>query len=270
MKTILLTKRSPFQYYCANHLFNEKKLSEVIFESGQSTPHDKLFKVTNLKKTITQSSLELLYNPKLFANNILRKTNSFRYYGRRPFHENRILNSQHQSLINSIHYKDFDSVNTARCIEYIKHSQPNLVYVFGTGIISESLISAIKCPIINLHWGWSPNYRGEGIVSALSKEGVSALGVTIHLLTQGIDSGDIISRDRIDVTDKEDNFYSIGLKLTVIGVRRFAECFDRVEQGETLSGIPQDLDQGELFTSKIMHANPQLFFSAWRNLKLKN
>ena len=94
-----------------------------------------------------------------------------------------------------------------------------------------TILSGIQCPFINMHWGWSPDYRGEGIIPALALEGPYALGVTVHLIDLGIDSGEIISRLRPEV-DERDNFYSLGLKLCMLGTDLFKHAFYQFAQSE--------------------------------------
>ena len=59
----------------------------------------------------------------------------------------------------------------------------------------------------------SPNYRGDGIITPIYDNNWAKLGFTIHKLDSGIDSGEIICSERIDI-DEKDNYYSIGLKMT--------------------------------------------------------
>ena len=53
-----------------------------------------------------------------------------------------------------------------------------------------------------------------GIVTCLAKNDIKKLGVTIHEIGNKIDLGKIIER-KIVKLDSNDNFYSIGLKMTV-------------------------------------------------------
>lgn len=268
MKAILLTKKSSFQYYCANKLYDLGMLDEVIFETGSSVPENNNLQIKSILMYLRRFCNELKLRPrKLFSNSILRLKLS-KYYGNKEYHDKRILRSDYESLQATISRKEYDSINNKECIQYIRNSNPDIVYVFGTGLICQDVFDGTDIPFVNLHWGLSPYYRGEGIVTALAFDGIKSLGVTVHLLSKGIDSGNILSRERINCIEHLDNFYSIGLKLTVKGVSLLSECYELIRSGQALAGVKQDLNEGRLYSSKVMLNNPQYYSLAWDNLKL--
>lgn len=117
---------------------------------------------------------------------------------------------------------------------------PDIVLVFGTRLISSQLFESCSAKFINMHWGWSPDYRGEGIISALAIQGRDAVGVTVHLISSKIDGGNILYRSRPKI-DSSDNFYSIGLKLTILGSELFVKVIEKYKECGELVGEPQDL-----------------------------
>lgn len=100
------------------------------------------------------------------------------------------------------------SVNDAEVSEKIRLWEPSLVVINGTRILSKKLLSSITCPILNIHAGITPKYRGvHGAYWALAHGDKDNCGVTVHLVDAGIDTGDVISQ-HIIVPDKNDNFYT--------------------------------------------------------------
>jgi len=84
----------------------------------------------------------------------------------------------------------------------------NLVICFGyKHIIDQSIIKTTKVPLINLHIGYLPYNRGSHPNFWSFVENTPS-GVTIHLIDEGIDSGDIIIQKKFDIENK-DNFNSI-------------------------------------------------------------
>ena len=76
-------------------------------------------------------------------------------------------------------------------------ARPDVVLVFGTGILREPLLSAFDGRIINIHLGLSPYYRGAGTnFWPLVNREPEYVGATIHYLDAGIDTGPIISHAR--------------------------------------------------------------------------
>ena len=98
------------------------------------------------------------------------------------------------------------TVNGKEFIDAIQKLNPDLILVNGTRIISGETLSAIKCPIINVHVGITPLYRGvHGAYWALVNNDYQNCGVTVHAIDKGIDTGAILAQDIIE-PGKEDNF----------------------------------------------------------------
>ncbi len=87
------------------------------------------------------------------------------------------------------------SVNDERTIALLQQAAPTLVVVHGTRIISRSVLDAISVPVLNIHAGVTPRYRGvHGGYWAL-REGCRELaGSTVHLVDPGIDTGGILAQ----------------------------------------------------------------------------
>ena len=109
-------------------------------------------------------------------------------WGNQKFHSQRILQSQYKSLNENIDFFQFKNINSNDAFLKIKELNPSLVIVLGTRIIKEELFENIDCEFINIHWGMSPFYRGDGIITPIYQNNWEKLGFTIHILDSGIDS----------------------------------------------------------------------------------
>lgn len=113
-----------------------------------------------------------------------------------------------------------ESVNSPRLLELIETYQPDIIFINGTRIIKAEVLAEIKKPVINIHVGITPAYRGvHGGYWALYEGRPELFGVTVHFVDSGIDTGKIIEQSVIS-TSKKDNFktypvlqYSEGLRL---------------------------------------------------------
>ena len=102
--------------------------------------------------------------------------------------------------------KKVSSINTNEVKEMLQTIQPDVVIVNGTRIISKNILSSVNCPFINTHAGITPKYRGvHGGYWALVNNDKINCGVTIHLVDEGIDTGNILYQDTIEISEK-DNF----------------------------------------------------------------
>jgi len=96
---------------------------------------------------------------------------------------------------------EVDSVNNEAAIDELKNLQPNLVVVNGTRIISKKVLNSVNCKFINSHAGITPAYRGvHGAYWALANNDAANVGVTIHFIDAGIDTGQVIYQKRTAIT----------------------------------------------------------------------
>ena len=258
MKVLLLTKKSVFQAYCANYLTNKKILTHTIIEKNE----------TGLKKSLLIKHLfkfnHHIKKPMKFIIKILIFLNYKKYYGNKSFHNKRILNNDNDTFSNFLKLYHCENINNDSVNDLINKINPSIIFVLGTTMITNKILNNIFCPIINMHTGWSPNYRGEGIISALANNGSKDLGVTVHYIDEKSDAGNIIYQSRLKI-DKDDNFYSISLKLIKIGTELFEKVFEDFKKKSIISK-KQNLDEGKLYSRKFMDLNPEIYFQAWKNL----
>ena len=85
------------------------------------------------------------------------------------------------------------SVNDPRCRELLAELRPDVVVVFGTRIIGKDTLKAVQVPVMNLHSGITPLYRGQaGGYWALALGDQDHAGVTVHLVDHGVDTGEVL------------------------------------------------------------------------------
>ncbi len=89
------------------------------------------------------------------------------------------------------------SINSQEELDIMKEYKPDIILVFGTGILKDEIIDLCPGNIINLHLGLSPYYRGSGTnFWPLVNGEPEYVGATIHYLDKGIDSGAMICHVR--------------------------------------------------------------------------
>jgi len=125
-----------------------------------------------------------------------------------------------------------ENINNAEVVSFVKHHEPDIVCVNGTNLLREpmlGLVSSIPLGIINLHTGLSPYTRGGNCnLYALLEGHPEWVGVTVHHIDKGIDSGDLIitaqvpmeSGDNYDIIDARS--FRLGITMMVVAVRQLA------------------------------------------------
>ena len=138
----------------------------------------------------------------------------FTYYGLRAVARlgkarvNQICAEHHleRDLRPGIEVRHVPSVNSGESHAHLRALQPQAVAVYGTRIIRKETLAAIDAPFINYHAGLNPKYRGQsGAYWALRNGDAEHAGLTIHLVDQGVDTGDVLYQARSAFT-KADKF----------------------------------------------------------------
>jgi methionyl-tRNA formyltransferase len=112
-------------------------------------------------------------------------------------------------------YYQVNDHNEPRCQEIIEEAAPTVIVFTGGGMIRQNILAIPKLGILNCHLGILPKYRGMDVVewpaveNALDKEG---LGLTLHYMNEGLDTGPILLHRRIELK-KKDSFKSIRKRL---------------------------------------------------------
>lgn len=82
------------------------------------------------------------------------------------------------------------SINAAETCELVDKLNPGAILLVSTRLMSARQLAAMPCPVINLHAGINPNYRGQmGGYWSLRENDVENFGATLHLVDAGTDTG---------------------------------------------------------------------------------
>lgn len=104
-------------------------------------------------------------------------------------------------------------LNTQKVKKIIKQFQPDKCLIFGTQLIKEPIFSILPRFTLNIHLGLSPYYRGSATLFwpfyFLQPD---YAGVTIHKITNKIDSGDILHQVTLKA-QPNDGIHDVSCKL---------------------------------------------------------
>jgi folate-dependent phosphoribosylglycinamide formyltransferase PurN len=147
------------------------------------------------------------------------------------------------------------SVNAQETIGILGSLHPDVVVVNGTRIIARSVLDTLDCPIINVHTGVTPRYRGvHGGYWALAEGRPDLVGTTVHLVDAGIDTGDVLARAPFAVT-ADDSIATYPYLHLAAGLPLLLDQVDRVLAGEK----PVPLVEGGPPGESRLHLHPTLW-----------
>ena len=115
-----------------------------------------------------------------------------------------------------------------------------VVAAFGQ-ILSREILEMPRLGCINIHASLLPKYRGAAPIQWAIIDGEKETGVTIQQMDIGVDTGDILSRTIVPITE-EDTGASLFDKLCIAGSSLLIETLPRLEAGE-ITPLPQDEKQ---------------------------
>ncbi len=119
---------------------------------------------------------------------------------------------------------------------------PDLVVVAAFGqILPKRLLDLPKYGCLNVHASLLPKYRGASPIQYAVLNGEATTGVTIQYMAQGIDTGDILTREVVALAPDETGG-SLHDKLAAAGCVALRRAIGQIADG-TAVRVPQDESQ---------------------------
>jgi folate-dependent phosphoribosylglycinamide formyltransferase PurN len=152
--------------------------------------------------------------------------------------------------------------NSPRAVAQLKEWSPDLAIFTGGNILRDEVLKVPRFGILNAHLALLPEIRGMNSPEWSLLCGVP-LGITIHFMDSGIDTGPILLRREFGGADGRDSLADLRNKMIAEGIELIAEAVAGLDRG-TISAVRQaDGEKDRQFF--VMHE--QLKAVATRRLK---
>ena len=116
--------------------------------------------------------------------------------------------------------------------DIIRELAPDVVVVVAYGcIIPPQLLHTAPYGCINLHVSLLPKYRGSAPIQWAVLNGDAETGVTIQQMAEGIDTGDILLVEPIDI-DPEETSGELFDRVSAVGAKTLVTALEKIEAGE--------------------------------------
>ena len=228
-----------------DHLIN--RLGQEFTICGIVRQHSKNNKRTLLRRIFQHK------NPVNFINHILTRIKLRKYENNaqdfiRKLFQSRQTDTNVTADIPQIFSTD---INNPEVVSFINAQKPDLICVNGTNLLRTpilELIDNIEFGIINLHTGLSPYSRGGNCnLYMLLEHKPELVGITVHHIDKGIDSGDIIlsSRPKFEAGD---NYEIIDAKCFHLGIEAMALACIQLFSGTSVR--IRQWQKGKLFLNR--------------------
>jgi folate-dependent phosphoribosylglycinamide formyltransferase PurN len=155
-----------------------------------------------------------------------------------------------QKLCNreGIEYFKVDSINSGEAVDLVKEKNIDVLLNAGAGIFRAPVIRAAKMGILNAHMGFLPTFRGMNVLEwSLFYD--QRIGVTLHFIDEGIDTGDILLFKEIP-REKGDTIATLRAKSEAVNAEIMLEGIEALKSG-SISGVRQKPEDGKQYF--VMH-----------------
>ena len=143
--------------------------------------------------------------------------------------------------------------------ELLAAINPDLIAVVAYGkILPKNVLDYPKHGCINVHASILPKYRGAAPIQRVIIDGEKVTGVTTMYMAEGLDTGDMLLKSYVDITD-EDDFETLHDKLAEAGAKTLVDTVNEIRNG-TITREVQD-DSLANYAAKIEKSDCLLDFS---------
>ena len=142
------------------------------------------------------------------------------------------------ALQNNISCYQYDKIRVEG-VEDLKSLNPDLMVTCAFGqILSQEILDIPRLGVINIHASILPKYRGASPIHYAILNGEQKTGITIMKTDIGIDTGDIIMQEEIDILEKQ-TMGELFESLSVLGADLIVKALPRIIDG-SCTFIKQD------------------------------
>ena len=181
--------------------------------------------------------------------------------------------SWHQSLVKLAEEEGLPTVRMkqvkdAGVVKSIKAVNPEIVFcIGGTQLIPKEVLAIPKLGCLNMHPALLPKYRGRYSTVHAIFNGEKYSGVTLHWMDEGIDSGPVITQERMRI-EEDDTAKSLYDKFTRIGGKMFEKFLDLWLSGKEIPSSPQDESQATYYPKGL--PNNGVLDWSWDGTRIRN
>jgi methionyl-tRNA formyltransferase len=155
-----------------------------------------------------------------------------------------------------------DNINSDDCAHILKKLNLDIMLGMGTSIIKSKILKIPRLGILNGHSSLLPDYRGGTTEFWQLANDEDKTGVTIHLMIEKLDAGDIIAQGSWEIP-KGTNHIKMRLasafertRLWKIAVRNIAQGGKGIPQGESYMSVFKFPNLNQLYNHYVLRKKP--------------
>ena len=241
-RVVLITGDDYEHHYLANRLAASVPLAGIVVDHGK-----KVGRIEKVRRIWRRYTMVQLFER--VGVNLLRAIWRDSYMARASVLK--VLGTEncsafrHPELVSHVR-----GINTPEGLAAVVRLRPDILLVFGTGIVGQKVLSLPRRIALNMHTGVSPYYRGGDCTFwPVHNEELDMLGATVHECTSKVDGGRIFGTTRITL-QKDDGLFSIFARCVAAGADLYARAVQQMLASEP-AGTVQDLHVGREYKAHM-------------------
>jgi len=243
IKVILITSNGLEHRYVTNILAQKIDFEAIILDHGIKRNKLQSIKVLLSRYTTFQIAMRMLGKAiSIFNKDDLKKQQA-------------MVNIFTQQLCDEFNYAgniiEVNGINSDESVALIKKIDPDLLLIYGTGIIKNRILDLPKKLCLNMHTGISPYYRGAGCSFWPLYDGKpEMIGATVHECTSDVDGGIIYKIQKANLS-RDDDEYCMFARAVAAGAKIYQQvAWEFIVNGKS-NGFSQDLSIGKEYKSAM-------------------
>lgn len=147
-------------------------------------------------------------------------------------------------------YRYVSDVNDRGNVQWIKSLKPDVIFCFGfSQILKKNILGIAPMGVLGFHPACLPANRGRHPLIWALALGLKKIAATFFFMDEGTDSGDIFSREEINV-EESDNAQTLYLKVTDSALRQIEAFFPHLLRRE-IHRVPQDASKATYWRKRV-------------------
>ncbi|MCZ6801791.1 MAG: methionyl-tRNA formyltransferase [Nitrospirae bacterium] len=149
------------------------------------------------------------------------------------------------ALLNDVPVVQPEKMKALEFLECLEAWNPDVIVVTAFGrILPKAILDVPRQGCVNVHGSLLPAYRGAAPIQWAIINGETQTGITTMFMDEGMDTGDILLQEQVDI-HVDETAGELAIRLAEVGGRLLVPTLEKLEAG-SLTRIPQDDAQASL------------------------
>lgn len=145
-----------------------------------------------------------------------------------------------------IPFYELFNINSPESLSLLKQHNIDVIISLQDQIFKKDLIRLPKIGCINKHAALLPKYPGVWPIFWAMLDGEKEIGLTVHWIDEGIDTGKIIVQKRVSVGD-DDSLFDLYERVFELCSQSLVEALEKIEENPKF-GLPQPPSDGKYYS----------------------